>query len=88
MNAVMKIVPAIADMPLVETWAGFRPATPDGLPIIGEDPDVSGLLYATGHFRNGILLTPVTAAAIADIIQEATPPVDLDAFSMSRFTTA
>jgi glycine oxidase len=88
MNAVMKIVPAIADMPLVETWAGFRPATPDGLPIIGEDPDVSGLLYATGHVRNGILLTPVPAAAIADIIQEATPPVDLDAFSMSRFTTA
>jgi glycine oxidase len=75
-------------MPLVETWAGFRPTTPDGLPIIGKDPDVSGLLYATGHFRNGILLTPITAAAIADLIQDVTPPVDLDAFSASRFTTA
>lgn len=85
MAAAVRVVPMIADMPLVETWAGFRPATPDGLPILGADPDIAGLIYATGHFRNGILLAPVTALSIAAIATGAAPPVPLDPFSVTRF---
>lgn len=87
MAAASRLLPAIADLPLVETWAGFRPATPDGLPILGPDPATTGLIYATGHFRNGILLAPVTALAIADIATGEASPVALDAFSVTRFET-
>jgi glycine oxidase len=58
MHAAIDVVPVIADLPLVETWAGFRPGTPDHLPILGTDPDMRGLIHATGHYRNGILLAP------------------------------
>ena len=46
---------------IAETWSGLRPGTPDGLPLVGADPEVAGLFYATGHFRNGILMGPHTA---------------------------
>ena len=60
---------ALADAPLVESWSGHRPGTPDGMPVLGLDPDLSGLVYATGHYRNGILLAPATATAIADLLE-------------------
>ena len=85
MRAATEIVPAVADLPIVETWAGFRPASPDGLPILGEDPDVRGLFYATGHYRNGILLTPITAVCIADLVTGARPPLELSDFGIERF---
>lgn len=85
MHDAIGIVPAIADMPLLETWASFRPATPDGLPVLGADPAISGLFYATGHFRNGILLTPITASCIADLVTGADPAVDLAEFGVARF---
>jgi glycine oxidase len=85
MHAAVEVVPAIADMSLVETWAGFRPATPDGMPVLGADPTTAGLFYATGHFRNGILLTPITAVGIADLIAGTKPPVDLEPFGIERF---
>jgi glycine oxidase len=77
------IAPAIARAPVVETWSNFRPASPDGEPILGEG-SVAGLLYATGHTRNGILLTPITADAIAALVLGRAPPVDLAPFSPSR----
>jgi glycine oxidase len=86
MSAAAEVIPLIEDLPLIETWAGFRPATRDDLPIIGPDPDLRGLIYATGHFRNGILLAPVTAACVAALIADEPPPVPLDAFSISRFS--
>ena len=52
---------------VVETWAGLRPGTPDGLPILGPT-DVDGLLIATGHYRNGILLAPITAKLVREWI--------------------
>ncbi len=77
------IAPALASAPVVETWSNFRPASPDGEPILGEGT-VPGLLYATGHTRNGILLTPVTADAIAALALGRASPVDLAPFSPAR----
>ena len=85
MHDASAIVPAIADMPLLETWAGFRPATPDGLPVLAEDPAVRGLFYATGHYRNGILLAPITAVCMADVVTGARPPIELAEFGAARF---
>ncbi|HEX6940003.1 MAG TPA: glycine oxidase ThiO, partial [Longimicrobiales bacterium] len=68
LTAAMRVAPALADAPLVSTWAGLRPGTPDGCPILGADPDVEGLFYATGHFRNGILLAPITATLLAEAV--------------------
>ena len=84
-DAAAAVLPLIADLPLVETWASFRPATPDGLPILGADPELHGLVYATGHFRNGILLAPVTGECIADLIVGGQSKVDISPFSVSRF---
>lgn len=86
--------PELADRkqtPIVEAWAGLRPATPDDLPLLGSVPHNAGdasprHFIAAGHFRNGILLAPATAALIADLIEGRTPAVDLSAFSPARFT--
>jgi glycine oxidase len=85
MTAAVRVVPAIADLPLVETWAGFRPATPDNLPILGVEPMARGLLYATGHYRNGILLAPVTAHCIAELVVHGRSDVDISGFGIGRF---
>ena len=85
MNAGTKLLPYIADLPITETWAGFRPAAPDNLPILGADPDIHGLYYATGHYRNGILLAPITAQFITALIAGDTIPVPLDSFRPDRF---
>jgi glycine oxidase len=77
------IAPALERAPVVETWSNFRPASPDGEPILGTGT-VPGLLYATGHTRNGILLAPITADAIAAAILGRPPPVDLAPFSAAR----
>jgi len=79
------LVPTLADMPLVETWAGFRPGTPDHLPVIGPDPELTGLYYATGHFRSGILLAPLTATALADLMLNGSASPELAPFGIDRF---
>jgi glycine oxidase len=66
------------------TWSNFRPYTEDHLPVLGATP-VRGLVLATGHFRNGILLAPITGAVIAELIAGAPPAVDLAPFSIARF---
>lgn len=73
------LVPAIGagDWTQLRAWSGFRPATPDKTPILGADPRVKGLWWATGHFRSGILLAPVTASVLADAILEEKPVPDL-----------
>jgi glycine oxidase len=78
-------VPSLADAPLAGAWAGLRPGTPDELPILGPDPEVEGLVYATGHFRNGILLAPITAEIVADVIAGRTPSQPLAPFRPERF---
>lgn len=83
----VRLVPGLADSLRAGAWAGLRPATPDGKPILGPDPSMAGLFYATGHFRNGILLTPVTADAITASILGG-PDVELSAWSITRFDDA
>jgi glycine oxidase len=76
---------AIADCSFVEAWAGFRPLTaPDQLPILGATP-VDGLYVATGHFRHGILLAPITATSMSDVILNGKSAIDLAPFSPDRF---
>lgn len=70
--------------PQVEAWAGLRPATADGLPAIGRLPGSSLQWIAGGHFRNGILLAPATAVALADLLEGKTPAVDLRSFDPAR----
>jgi glycine oxidase len=79
----IEIAPALARAPVVETWSNFRPASPDGEPILGPGT-VPNLFYATGHTRNGILLAPITADAIAAAVLGSEPPVDLTPFSPAR----
>jgi glycine oxidase len=79
----VEIAPALARAPVVETWSNFRPASPDGEPILGE-ATVPGLFYATGHTRNGVLLAPITAEAIAAALLGEPAPVDLAPFSAAR----
>lgn len=85
LEAAIRAVPAVADLPLAETWAGYRPGTPDDLPILGPDPDIEGLVYATGHFRNGVLLAPITAAVVEALVDDGAPPVPIDRFRPDRF---
>jgi glycine oxidase len=83
-TAALQLAPALADAQIEETWAGLRPDTPDHLPIIGST-DLDGLLVATGHFRSGILLAPVTARLIREWITTQNVSVDWARFSPTRF---
>ena len=83
LSMALEAAPALARAPLVDTWSNFRPASPDGWPMLGASA-VPGLFYATGHTRNGILLAPVTADAVAAAVLGRSPPVDLAPFSAAR----
>ena len=73
-----------AACPFLDAWAGLRPRAPDGLPILGQGP-IEGLYMATGHFRHGILLAPITATLMAELILRHRSPIDLTPFAPSRF---
>jgi glycine oxidase len=84
LRAVMRMVPELANARIEETWAGLRPDSPDHLPIIGPT-DMEGLLIATGHFRSGILLAPVTARLIREWATTQKVSVDWSRVSPMRF---
>lgn len=84
-DTAQRISPALASTRQLERWSGFRPVTPDLLPIIGPDPDFPMLLYACGHSRNGILLGPLTGECVAALACGETPALDLTPFSVERF---
>jgi glycine oxidase len=86
--AAVEAVPMLAEAPLLGSWSGLRPGTPDGLPILGPDPNVDGLFYATGHYRNGILLAPLTARLIFSSLRGRPPEVEIAPFAIERFATA
>ncbi|MGH9535695.1 MAG: NAD(P)/FAD-dependent oxidoreductase [Terriglobales bacterium] len=79
----LALAPAMARLPVVEQWAGLRPGTADDLPLLGAL--APGLWVATGHFRDGILLTPVTGRILAALVAGALPGFDLRAFDPRRF---
>ncbi len=83
-----EIAPWIADLPLVETWSGLRPGTPDDLPVLGPDPEVPNLFYATGHFRNGILLAPLTGETVGELVLGGDAGIDVAPFGIGRFGAA
>lgn len=81
----LEIAPTAAAWPLTAQWSGLRPGTPDRLPILGTDPDLPALVYATGHYRNGILLAPVTGEIVAALVRGEGPAFDLRPYHPGRF---
>jgi glycine oxidase len=79
-----RYLPELAQADVAESWAGLRPGTPDDLPLIGPT-EVPGIFVASGHFRNGILLAPITAQIVADLVTGKALRTDIAAFSPGRF---
>lgn len=78
------LLPIFAESEPIESWAGLRPGTSDDLPLLGQHPDKPNHLFATGHYRNGILLAPATARVMAQLVLGEQPVVDLSAMSPAR----
>lgn len=82
-----ELIPGITELPLTETRAGLRPGSPDNAPLLGPT-ELDGLLLATGHYRNGVLLTPVTGDAMAHLLTTGELPEEARPFTPKRFSTA
>ena len=87
LSAAIELAPGLANARIEETWAGLRPDSPDHLPILGPT-DLDGLLIAAGHFRSGVLLTPITARLLREWITEQRVSVDWDRLNPMRFAAA
>jgi glycine oxidase len=87
LEGAWRAVPTIEELPIAETWVGFRPGSRDDAPMLGPS-GVDGLVIATGHHRNGILLTPVTARAISAYLLTGRLPESLRPFTPERFAAA
>jgi len=83
-HAALALVPDLHNAKILESWAGLRPGTPDALPILGVTA-THGYYVATGHFRDGILLAPITAEVMAAVIEGRAPEYDLTPFTPARF---
>jgi glycine oxidase len=84
LEAAWRVIPAVEELPIDEMWVGHRPGSRDDAPILGEGP-LKGLVYATGHHRNGILLTPITADAIARLVLDGVVEPMIRPFGIERF---
>jgi glycine oxidase len=84
LESAWRALPAIEELAIDELWVGFRPGSRDDAPILGATP-VDGLMLATGHHRNGILLAPVTAEAVARLVLTGTPLEGTEPFGIERF---
>jgi glycine oxidase len=83
-QAAANLAPDLGQARMLEAWAGLRPGTPDDLPILGAT-SLPGYFVAAGHFRDGILLTPITALVMTQVVRGARPEFDISAFSPARF---
>ena len=83
-QAAASLIPELGEARMLETWAGLRPGTPDALPLLGAT-EVENYFVAAGHYRDGILLAPVTALVMSQVVRGAKPDFDLSAFSSARF---
>jgi len=84
-RGVRDLLPGMADLRFHQAWAGLRPAVEDLLPVLGPSPNLSGLYYATGHFRSGVLLSAITGEIIVQLLRGARPRFDIAPFSPARF---
>ncbi len=82
-QAAANLVPQIGEARILEDWAGLRPATPDGLPCLGP-AGIKGYFIAAGHYRDGILLAPITALIMTDLVRGRMPEFDITPFSSDR----
>lgn len=85
LSAALEISPRMASLPITDSWAGLRPRAADTLPVLGPCAEITGVFYATGHYRNGILLAPLTGELIARAIVDKAFPAALSIFSPDRF---
>jgi glycine oxidase len=87
LEAAWRVIPSIEELPIQEMWVGHRPGSRDDAPIIGPSP-VEGLIYATGHHRNGVLLAPLTADVVSNSIIDGVLDPIAKPFGLSRFSRA
>ena len=87
LSTAQELIPQLANAEVVDTWCGLRPDTPDHLPLLGP-AGVEGLTIATGHYRNGILLTPITAKLVREWITQKSVSMDWEIFNPLRFAEA
>ena len=85
-RGAVRCLPFLSDVGVKRVWSGFRPGSPDELPILGPVEDCEGYLNATGHFRTGILNAPITAEMLTALMVGETPPLPFEPFLMSRFS--
>jgi len=83
-SQAIRLLPSLSRQAVRGMTAGLRPGTPDDLPYLGHFPEIKNLIVATGHYRNGILLSPITAGIVASLVAGTPPPVDIRPFSPSR----
>ena len=84
LRGAWKAVPGVYELPILETWTGLRPGSRDNAPILGKTP-IENLIYATGHYRNGILLAPITAYEIANLLLTGETSETIAPFQLARF---
>jgi glycine oxidase len=87
LEAAWEVLPEVGELELVEAHAGLRPGTPDNRPLVGPG-ELEGLVWATGHWRNGVLLAPLTGDAVAELLAEGSLPNELESLSPERFARA
>ena len=82
---VLRFLPGLKDLSVIRFFSGFRPYTPDGLPLLGEVSTLPGFYMAAGHEGDGIAMSPITGKLMAELIAEGKPSYNIDAFSPNRF---
>lgn len=82
--AALTMVPALADAAVEKHWAGLRPGSPHGIPVIDRHPDIQGLYLCTGHFRNGLVMAPASARLLVDVLLGRPPVVDPAPYRLPR----
>ena len=83
-RAAEALVPALADLPVVNHWAGLRPGSPKGVPYVGPHPELENLFVSVGHFRNGVAIGPASARLLADLMLGRPPILDPNAYRIAR----
>ena len=84
LKAATALAPALGEAEMVASYGCLRPASADGLPLLGQVPSRPGLLLATGHFRNGILLAPITGKLVSEAIIQGTTTIPIEPFRPDR----